>query len=245
MSTSLGRLLIIVTMLAVASSVIAGGQTKPKKLHSVDEVLDRYIAALGGRVNIEKLDTRVCLGRVTTDLPSYKPPVYESSNFQTFSKVPDHTLFMTLVDGTGFKTGYNGEIGWAQDKCSVRRDNDVKTDKLHWLANPQGALLLKQYYGELKFAGEKQTKGHAVYSLEPVGMDPQYWSLSFDVTSGLLVGIGAYWELEDYRSVDGVLFPHRILTSRKGGQTWYEFFEVNNNVAVEDLLFEMPTENGK
>jgi hypothetical protein len=244
MTTHLRRLIVAASVFALTGSAIAGGPQKPKELTTTEQVLERFIDALGGREAIEKLETRVCLGRETTDFPSYEPPVYESKNIQAKAKIPRSTLYTTLVDSYGEKTGYNGSIGWAQDKCGIRRDDYVKTAKFHWIVNPHNALLIEEYYPDLTFAGKKEMKGHIVYALEPAALDPLYWGLYFDVNSGLLVGIGFYWDLEDYRPVDGVLFPHRILTSRKGGQTWWEFFEVKHNVPINDSLFNMPSEKG-
>ena len=58
--------------------------------------------------------------------------------------------------------------------------------------------------------------------------------------SGLLNGIGTYWEVQDYRAVDGVLLPHKIVCSRKGGSSTFVFEEIKHNVPIDDGKFSMP-----
>ena len=60
------------------------------------------------------------------------------------------------------------------------------------------------------------------------------------VETGLLRRIGYYWDLTDYREVDGVMVPFRIARSRKGGSTTLVFDRVAHNVPLEDNLFHMP-----
>ena len=62
--------------------------------------------------------------------------------------------------------------------------------------------------------------------LESPHRPTSYWALHFDVETGLLNNIGFHWCLEDYREVDGVLFPHCIVTGRKGGSSTYVFTEI-------------------
>lgn len=61
------------------------------------------------------------------------------------------------------------------------------------------------------------------------------------VDTGLLVRIGYYWELKEYRKVDGVKLPFRVALSRKGGSSTYEFYLVKHNLPVEDVLFTAPS----
>ena len=39
----------------------------------------------------------------------------------------------------------------------------------------------------------------------------------FVVETGLLIWFGNRWAVEDYREIDGVLFPHKLIAGRKGG----------------------------
>lgn len=87
---------------------------------------------------------------------------------------------------------------------------------------------------------ERSLGGRWVFVLESPKLDPAHFALSFDVETGLLLGIGYYWYLEDYRKVDGVLLPHRIQMSRKGGSTTFVFDLVVHNLPLADELFTVP-----
>ena len=62
---------------------------------------------------------------------------------------------------------------------------------------------------------------------------------------GRTLRIGYYWDLDEYREVNGVLFPHKIATSRKGGSSTYLFDEVVQNQPLPDSLFAMPEAAGE
>jgi len=58
--------------------------------------------------------------------------------------------------------------------------------------------------------------------------NPDHYALYLDVETGLLVRIGHYLTIGDYRDVDGVLVPHRIVNSRKGGSNTWVFERVRH-----------------
>jgi hypothetical protein len=57
----------------------------------------------------------------------------------------------------------------------------------------------------------------------------------------LLVWLGYNRYLNDYRDVDGVLFPFRYEISRKGGSSTYFIDSVEHNVPIDDAEFTPPT----
>ena len=96
------------------------------------------------------------------------------------------------------------------------------------------------YEPKLSYEGRHSINGMETHALKPASLQPEYYMLYFSVESGLLVGIGYYRLIEDYREVDGVLFPHRISTGRKGGLTVYDFEKVTHGTEIGDSLFVMP-----
>jgi outer membrane lipoprotein-sorting protein len=227
----------------LAFPFIAGlpARTESGKTITVEQVLQRYIEAVGGREAIAKLTTRVCNIREVTNLPTWDPPVFDTSDFETYTKSPNRFLMVSHSAEGIEKRGFDGEITWIQNKDSVRQDDEAIRLKLAWLLNPQNALHIREYFPELVLDTTDKTAGQNVYALQPANLDKAYYALHFDAKSGLLIRIGYYWDLRDYRKVDGVLFPHRIEMSRKGGSTTYEFIEVRHNVPLDDSLFVMPT----
>jgi len=204
---------------------------------SVEEILERYIDAIGGRAALEKLETRVCIGKAITDLSSREQPIYESHYFKAISKIPNSCYVEEWTDGGNFIEGYDGQTGWAKDRCGMRVDERIGKWRLNWVLNPQFALRIGEYYPDLEINGITRMRDITVYALESPAL---HRPLFFDTTTGLLVGFGYNYEVHDYREVDGVLYPHRVSESRKGGSTTYVFDEVRHNEPVDDSIFVMP-----
>ncbi len=79
--------------------------------------------------------------------------------------------------------------------------------------------------------------GQRVYAVETDRAE-EYYTLYFDIESGLLARIGYHWYIEGYEEVDGVLFPHRVIAGRKGGSVTYAFDEIVTNTPVSGGRFE-------
>lgn len=206
---------------------------------SVDRVLDRYAKAIGGVKAITKLETRLCMGRLIHDISWHEPP-YQNIPVRILSKLPDKTLLIQLQPGGERREGFDGKTSWTQEKDKVELPEDFANLKLAWITNPHNALLVKEYFPELSLKEGKTSAGRPAYVLESSELKAAHYALYFDKESGLLVQIGYYWEINEYREVDGVMFPFRITMSRKGGSSVYEFDEVRHNVSMNDSLFALP-----
>lgn len=216
------------------------GADRDDTLPTADEVIQRYIDALGGRAAIENLTTRIGVGRFVHDL-NWKTPPYEVIPFVAYGGSPGHVLMVEhQPEGTRCE-GCDGEVTWVQDAGGVALKNEPFRSKTAWLIDPQNALRMNDYFPALKVTSERVIDDKWVYVLESSEPDPTHYALSFDVRTGLLSGIGYHWYLQDYREVDGVKFPHRVMQSRKGGSSTFIFDLVTHNLPLEETLFAAPT----
>ncbi len=229
-------------LMALSVTVPIGAQESGRvseDLTTVSDVLERYIEAIGGREALEAISTRVCTGKEITDLTSRQQPIYESHYYIAYAKIPMSYYTEEWTDAGIYSRGHDGQVGWIKDKCGVVPDTSAGKRRLDWLLNPQNALRIEDYFPDLTLNGTKQIRGYTVYVLE----SPEFHRpLFFDTTSGLLIGFGHNWELHDYRKAGDILFPHRIVMSRKGGSTTIEFDQVEHSVEVSDSLFTMPAD---
>jgi hypothetical protein len=217
----------------IDGSATSGGGDTP----DIETIIERYIEAVGGREAITALSTRITTGRVIDDRPYRGPVVTEP--FVCHVQVPDRWA-LTVADGDAARReGFDGQSAWRADADSVRSDQRARRSKLAWVMNPQGPLRLRQYFGELELTGSERVGGRLVYVVETDRKHAHY-SLRFDAASGLLVQIGYYWTLEDYREVDGVLVPFRIAMSRKGGSTTYVVDRLEHGAAIDESLLAAP-----
>jgi hypothetical protein len=227
------------TLIAVLALSVSAIATDVPDL-TVDQILDRYVEAVGGEEAINKITSRQCMGKVTTDLTARDNPAYESALFRISTKTTGKYLFEELVDGPSARSGSDGTIHWHSDQCGISRKDDGNL-KLEFLTDPHGPIRVHDYFGELTHKGTFEVNGRTTYRLEPANLKPEYYSLYFDVETGMLLAIGYHWYVEDYREVDGVLFPFKIAAGRKGGSTVYEFERVENNVPLDDEIFAVPS----
>lgn len=233
--------LFVLSALLVSTIILAQETKRAKKgAVTVEEILERYVNAVGGREALEQFSTRVCIGKQITDLTSRQQPIYESHYFEAYAKIPMSYYTEEWSDAGIYRRGYDGQVGWIKDKCGVKRDESAGKRRFDWLLNPQNALCIEDYFPNLVLEDTQQVRGHTVYVLKSPEL---HRPLFFDTTTGLLIGFGHNWEIHDYREVDGVLFPHRVHLSRKGGSTVYEFEQVEHNTKIDDSLFSMPVDS--
>lgn len=237
------RICAVLLVLGMPTAItVADEPAAAEKQPTAAEVLDRYIEALGGREAIEQLETRVCTGKLTTDLTDRQHPTYESLYLETRSAAPQSFLFQFWSDQGIRLEGFDGSMGWVKDRCGVQTDDHAWYRKEAFLLNPQGPLYIDRYFPGLTSLGRMELEGREVYALRPDSLKPQYYTLYFSTENNLLIAIGYHCWVEEYREVDGVLVPHRFVFGRKGGSSVYEFETVAHNVDLPDSLFALPSE---
>jgi caffeoyl-CoA O-methyltransferase len=217
--------------------VSAEGISVSIKTPTLEQILNRYVETLGGRVAIEKLTSRVCRGRFIDDRPYAGPK--QIIPFDALSKVPDKSLFILHHPDNTEWEGFDGSIRWRLDNNGLVRREDQERSQMDYFCDPQNALRIREYFPAMEMMGTVKLRGLSVYVVENSRKSPHY-TLYFNAGNGLLVQIG-YYEVHDYRDVDGVKFPFRLEYSRKGGSNSYVFDEVRHNVPVEDDRFSMPS----
>jgi predicted O-methyltransferase YrrM len=221
--------------------VVIGSKTAAtyEALSTLDHILERYIQALGGRDAIGKLRTRSCTGRFVDALSWTDPPV-QTHPLEALAKIPDKWITTVQVSKGIEQNGFDGRVGWKVNPDRIERDDRMSRSWLGYLLNPQGALYIRDYFPGMTLLAEDTLRGRAVYVVGTTSQDGAQNVLYFDVETGLLTQIGSTWELQDYCEVDGVKFPFRVATSRKGGESYFVFDRIEHNVPIDDARFSIP-----
>jgi hypothetical protein len=218
---------------ALLADMGVGRDTMPR----VDQIIDRYIQALGGREAIERLTTRLMTGQLVTDLPTWSPPVYEEASVEIRAAVSGGFLEAVETEDGTHLSGYDGVTPWSGGREGVAA-RDRLDARFAFLVDPQGALRMQLYFPDMTLRGSAELGGRRVYVVDVD--DERLHALYFDVETGLLVRLGYNRELGDYREVDGVMVPFRVSLSRKGGSSTYVFDTIQHNVNVDASRFAMP-----
>jgi hypothetical protein len=238
-------------MLVATAIVVTGAQEKPKtQMPTVDQILDKYVSALGGKAAIEKITSRVAKG--TFEMPAQGI----TASAEMFSKTPDKSAFVTDIPGFGlYKQSFNGTKGWIsnpatglQEMSAAQVNAAKRDDDIH------SAIRLKQHYSKIELKGTAKVGEADSYLVEATpatggAVDKLY----FDTKTGLLIRSDLEREspdgkisgeilFEDYREVDGVKVPYTTKHNSSVISFVIKLTEVKHNVPVEDVKFEKPTQ---
>jgi photosynthetic reaction center cytochrome c subunit len=227
----------------VAPAANGAVQSSPQ-LPSPDQLIDKYVEALGGAAAIQKVTSRVAQG--TANVAGHQTPI------DIFEKNPDKRIsFMHLGNGDSV-TAYNGHEGWLAAPGRPLRDMgsaDIEAAKLD--ANLHFPTDIKQIFGELHVEHEEKIGEQSAYVVFALRQGQPPVQLYFDQQSGLLLRELRYAEsplglnptqidYADYRDVDGVKTPFRWTIARPGGRFTIQLEQVKQNVPIDDAKFVKP-----
>lgn len=218
----------------------------PAELRSVPEILDRYVAALGGRAAIEKLTSRISKGRVEF------PSMSLTGEIEIAAKAPDKLRATFYLAGTVVENGYDGAVAWeAPVPEIVRTLRGERAANTRIEAQFYGDLRIAELFPQLKLVGTEVVDGQAAYVVEGVPAQGSRRWFYFDVKSGLLVRydsegmeppqVGrASTYLRDYKEIDGVKIPMTLREESENLSFSVRFTSVQHNVPLDDARFKKP-----
>jgi outer membrane lipoprotein-sorting protein len=229
-----------------------GGAAAPEKktiqnaaLPKPEDLLDRYLAAVGGAAAIEKVTSRVQKGK----LMAFGGQTFPA---EVYSKAPDKRLsVMHLKDGDSV-TAFDGQRGWmsvpgrpahmmfASENDSARLDADLYFP-----------VHVKTLYSKFTVKSGENIDSHDTYLVEGYEEGRPPLRLYFDTQTGLLLRLVRYAQsplglnptqidYADYREADGVKVPFRWTISRPGNRFTIQVEEMKQNVPVDDSKFIAP-----
>jgi outer membrane lipoprotein-sorting protein len=239
---------------AVAVAALAQGQqkaaTEPKPspaLPTVDQILDKYVQAIGGKAAVEKQTSRVSKG-------SFEIPAFGASGTaEVYEKAPNKSAAFINIPGFGVvQEGFDGKAGWAQDPQSGLRDKagaELAATKLD--AEFHKPIKIKQLYPKIVVKGRDKVGDKEAYVVEATPLESSAETWYFDTQSGLLLRQDSEREspqgkqavqvfLEDYKEVDGVRLPFTIRQVTPVFTIAIKIEEVKHNVPIDDAKFSKP-----
>lgn len=222
---------------------------------TLDQILEKYIQAVGGKVVFEKLTSRVTVQNVTRGDAAETVEVYE--------KAPNKRV-MVVSSGGSVQTlnGFDGTVAWVKNQGVVREMQDIQRDLFKLNSEFNREIRLKELYPQLKFKGNAFVEGRAAYLVElPVAKD-RVEQMYFDAKTGLLIRrvqqaiamirqsddevpemkiVDIQNDYDDYREVDGVKLPFLITRKSQMFTSTVKVKEIKHNVAIDDSKFKKPS----
>ena len=215
---------------------------------TVDQILDRYVQAVGGKDALQKVTSRDMKGTLENSDDGTTSPA------EIFTKAPNKYLAVIhLGDAGEALEGWNGEKGWGKDPDSGLHD----TAKAEQIAAKRDydfyrELRLKELFPKMALSGKTKVDDRDAYIVEATSPEGATEKLYFDAETGLLVrrdfervtiddGIVLYEvDYDDYKDVEGLKLPATVRRKTPDYTLTYRFTEIKQNVPVEDAKFNKP-----
>jgi photosynthetic reaction center cytochrome c subunit len=228
--------------LSEASAAAAESRTD---LPSPEDVVNRYIQALGGAAAIQAVSSRTASGTVSFDAGPGFP-------IQILSKSPSHqATFIHLAAGDS-STIFDGQNGWLKTPSgSVRDMSRAEIDGAKLDADLQFPLSVKKTFQKLTAVRTEKVNGHDAVLLLAMNPSGPPLELYFDRQTGLLLrqmrfgssplGLNpTQIDYDDYKPFDGVQVPMHLVITRPNRTMDIHLQQVAQNAPVDDAKFAHP-----
>ena len=229
--------------------IIAPGEGGP----SADQILDKYIQALGGAQRLAGIKSFIATGTSVG---------YEGlgggGQFQILGKAPDQRavqiIFKDHPERGDSTRAYNGSAGWIKSPRGLLGQYELAGSELDGLrleAQLAFPAQIKQVLTNLRAGNPDSINGSDVDVVQGTGPRGVLATLYFDKQSGLLVRLVRYGrspvgrvpvqsDYSDYRDVGGVKFPFKYTFSWLDGRDAFQLTEVKTNVPIDAAKFGKP-----
>jgi hypothetical protein len=209
-----------------------------------EELIDKYLQAVGGAAAVDKITSRVMKGTITFGDRNIPIDIY--------SKEPDKRVSFTHTPDGDSITAFDGREGWlgapghpAREMHGPDLDAAAMDADLHFAAH------LKSMFSEVKVRGVEKIGDKDAYVVVGQREGKTALRLYFDEKSGLLLRLvriadtplgllPTQIDYADYRDAGGVKIPYRWTLARPGGRFTIQVSEVKENVPVDDAKFVKP-----
>ena len=218
------------------------GEAHPA-LPSADQIVDKYLAAVGGADALSKINTRVQKGTIDAFGKTYPIEIY--------SEAPEKRISLTHPPTGTSITAFNGEVGWLSMPGGFHPMTAAEGEAARIDAELRFAARVRELYKDFKVLPGEPVGGRATYLVVAKAPGKPTLNLYFDQESGLLLRLIRFAETplgrnptqvdySDYRQTDGVKIPYRWTLARPNGAFTIQVESVQQNVPVDEKLFVMP-----
>ena len=209
------------------------------------QILDRYLAAVGGSQAIQKITSRIQKGTLTGFGP-------QSMGVDVYGKAPNKRVSVMHMPNGDSITAFDGHSGWLgfpgrpphimtpEEIAGARMDADLYFP-----------VHLKTLYQKFVAGPGEKIDGRDTIQVVGRSEGQPPLRLYFDAQSNLLLRLVRYAETplgrlptqvdySDYRDADGVKVPFRWSLARPGNRFTIQVDQLQQNIPVDDAKFAPP-----
>jgi photosynthetic reaction center cytochrome c subunit len=214
-------------------------------LPTATQILDKYLAAVGGVDALKKIKSRVQKGNI--DAMGMQYPI------EVYSEAPDKRISISHPQGSLSVTAFNGEVGWLSIRDGFHRMTAQEREAARIDAEFYFPVRVRELYKEFLIMPGEDISGRATWLVSATASGRPPLRLYFDRENGLLLRLVRYAETPlgknpteidyaDYKETDGVKIPYRWTLVRPNGAFTIKVDHVQQNVPIDPKLFVPPSE---
>jgi hypothetical protein len=209
-----------------------------------EELLDKYIAAIGGADALQKVTSRVQKGTLTAFGGQHFP-------VDVYSRAPDKRVSVMHLSKGDSVTAFDGKQGWLSVPGHVHMMSAPENAAARNDADLYFPVHVKTLYEKFRVDAGEKIDGHDTYLVVGRSEGQPPLRLYLDKESSLLLRLVRYAETPlgrnptqidyvDYREVNGLKVPFRWTLSRPGNQFTIQVEQLQQNVPIDDAKFVAP-----
>ncbi len=245
------------TVVRVAAAAALTLWAVPSLAQTADEVIEKHIAATGGRDVLSKLASRVSIGTI-----ALTTPVGElKGDIEVYQKKPNKTRTLVKLDTTALGGGqlvndqrFDGTTGYLIDTFNGNRE--VTGEQLEAMKNggfPTPLLNYKESGATATLTGREKVGAADAYVIQLTPKTGPGVRAFIDAESFMLVKtiitvnvpqlggpIDQVIEFSDFREVDGVKIPYLTKSANPVQTITSTVTEVKHNTEIDDSSFTKP-----
>jgi photosynthetic reaction center cytochrome c subunit len=219
--------------------------TENAALPKAEDLLDKYLTAVGGAAALDKITSRVQTGK----LLAFGGQIFPAD---VYSKAPGKRAALMHLQGGDSVTAFDGQRGWLSvPGRPAHMMSASESDAAQIDADLQFAAHVKKLYPKYTVAEGEKIDGHDTYLVAGRAEGRPPLRLYVDKLTGLLLRLVRYAQsplglnptqidYADYRDADGVKVPFRWTVARPGNRFTIQVEEMKQNVQVDDAKFAAP-----
>jgi hypothetical protein len=220
-----------------------GGRGPMRPTETVDQILEKYAQALGGRDALARLATRIRRGTLTNRAGQSSPVTVEET--------AAGLVRVTIGSAPAISRAFDGKSAWSELGGRSRGLDGVEAANAALPADLQLGLRLKDQYAALAVRAYDRVNGKAVIVVEGRRAKGIEETLYFDRASGLLVrraarlrtplgSLPVQFDYDDYRVVDGVQTPFEVRLADWESVSIETFTYAAHNQPIDPARFAKP-----
>src|SRR5262245_7001479 len=158
------------TALTLVATVFVLARTDVVRAQTADEVMDKHLAAIGGREALTKITSRTMNGSIALSTPAGEV----TGTIQVFNKAPNKARSVIKVDLSQFGVGelvvdqrFDGNVGYVLDSMNGNRDiTGAQLDNMKNAGFPTALLNFKERFSKAELMPDEKVGDRDTYVLQ-------------------------------------------------------------------------------